>query len=740
MRQHQKIMKTLFMISKSRNFYRVKILAFILFTAQLYGVKAQCPVALNQTYNTDLIINSSCTLPVNGTYIFDPGIKIIVQTGATLTVSQGVTLNSSSLISAWAGIVVQAGATVELQTDAAIKNAEIGVMVESGGTLKATEAKFINNRIGAYFNPGSNQDNYFRKCNFEWNDNYYSSLFMSFGQMLIGSDYQNEKEEFFQHVFLNDIDDVKFYGNVFTNKRSYLLWGTDASGTTQFKWKARGVAIASHNSSFLVNNDAPCYYKYDPTPPPRDPNCVPCHGAQNIFSGLYTGIVLLGNDNYNDHADIKGARFIDNGWGVRRPTRYFDPLLISSDPISHILLQTDVFITTPAVVRNIFVADCKFELTASLVPNHTGNKVLTKGGAVCLRKCSDVTVFNNIVVFDIAPSMTSGMCLDNQSAAYHMEENGFGVIYLEDCDGPGSKKIIRNAIEMNIEEEMACNYPGGNNCVIFEGMNENVDFTCNRFFMNNYLLFAPGNLYADILFLNNSQAAYSPSAMGSSVSGAFNRFSAEWTGYTPNPSSPQFDKFDIAFSSTALTNAMDWQNGSSHQKINYFFGTNPSPLLVPDKIFNNPGNVNLEAFPASSNTMCGDMAFCGSYLQQNTIPDETGGPVAPGGGMPSGPAINAFQASPNPTAGIVVLTWDFGTPHIIDENGNPVGGGGAIASGGTLYLLDAFGNLITGFPPMVFTGITGNLTFDLSNYPPGVYYIRVITDTGFVYTIMIIKL
>jgi len=52
-------------------------------------------------------------------------------------------------------------------------------------------------------------------------------------------------------------------------------------------------------------------------------------------------------------------------------------------------------------------------------------------------------------------------------------------------------------------------------------------------------------------------------------------------------------------------------------------------------------------------------------------------------------------------------------------------------------IYDSNGNLIL---TQTITGTTGEAGIDISGYPPGIYRIKIITDTGLVYWITIVKI
>lgn len=272
-------------------------------------------------YSGNVTISSGATLTVYNTIKFEENAGIVIQPGGKLVVNGGTLTNACS-DKLWKGITV-AGSTTTPQneqtqgsvilTNATIENALVAVNAallkggSNGGIIRATNTNFVNNvqaiDYGSYENKdasGAIIDNVgtFTRCTFTVNS---SNLFAANGR------------SFIQHVKLNKVRGIKFYGCAFSNETGIGGTGIDAmnAGFTVREYCAINMANKcacpeNFNSPSVFENltcgirveniENPCYINIDQSEFENNTSSVSIHASCNysITRNLFSNIQLYG--------------------------------------------------------------------------------------------------------------------------------------------------------------------------------------------------------------------------------------------------------------------------------------------------------------------------------------------------------------------------------------------------------------------------------------------------------------
>jgi hypothetical protein len=664
---------------------------------------SQCP---SGTGNNDVTLTSSCT--INSTVTFNAGKTLTVPNGKTLTLSSGALLNTSSPTSAWGGIIVESGGVLLISDWATVQNALKGVTVKSGGTISAAKGKFINNRFDIWFEPDPNLSVTcaLKEVVFEWNSDYYSSLFFPVQYTdpndpntqipFPGTNYlpQANKENL-AHVVIDQAFKVEFRGCIFSNKRNWLDWeapGTDPDAVTNMtmQFQERGMGILANNAAFIVKNMEPCTYRYDD--PSIDENCVPCNGKKNIFIGLGMGIVFDNfsvdeNINLNARIDIIGADFINNLYGI---TSYEGKIFIPNT----------INFGFAGDFNKIAITQCRFVVDES-IKYLTARKPGSKTNGIFLDGVDNFIINRNTFNFDYNTGITVGVCeLDNPipmvkgSAAITVRQSNNGI-------STNSNVVSNNFVYYDME--ISCTYYAGG--IIFINENPNVALNCNRIETGTHF----GNpIMYDLGFLKESGSSSSfMTSIGTPGTSVQNRFA-------PITSCGANQIFNIGFSDGSSPTWFDaWSNTAP---INYYYinssWQNPS--------CNANAASNLSKILATTTNSCPITAKgCGFFNHVRTAPNMN---------YQYDPEISypgsSVGLNPNPVSGTGTLTWNF------TEMGTDF-------APFTVTIVDLNGNIMP-IPIGPQSAITGSTDIDLSSLPPGYYYL-IINVNGYTWKILFIK-
>ena len=246
-------------------------------------------------FNRDIIINSNVNVTVNDTLFLGDSVHIIVNAGATLTLSSCTLTNLCDNIM-WEGIILNYALTSQnrahlISTNSTIENAKIAILTNGyimginyfAGYINATNTTFRNNKesINILNNSGSN-NSVFNVCSFTINDNNNFDVTNAFSN----------------HVKLSHADDIYFFGCTFNNLTDTLNTGT---------YRGRGIYALS--SKFTVDEYCTSYSS--------DTICI-CNVSSmpSIFERLGYGIEAI-TDGTNKLMTVQRSNFICNGYNIK---------------------------------------------------------------------------------------------------------------------------------------------------------------------------------------------------------------------------------------------------------------------------------------------------------------------------------------------------------------------------------------------------------------------------------------
>nr|NQU91222.1 T9SS type A sorting domain-containing protein [Bacteroidota bacterium] len=245
-------------------------------------------VLLPGPYNTDIVVQNGAVLEIYDAVLFHEDAKIIIQPGGKLILDGGTLTNACG--DYWQGIEVWGNPSasqiaanqgiLEVKHGGTIENAEVAVRVGSedytgkgGGMVYADDGIFLNNDIGAWFDPysyASDNVSYFNECTFDYTDPISG-------------------EGTFTFVKLNDVHHVSFIECAFTNNSNHVF---------------TGLGIESTNAIFSVEGFCTAYSGDDCTA-----------WDSSYFYNLDYGIYATAS-NSTDLADVRHTTFEDNYKGI----------------------------------------------------------------------------------------------------------------------------------------------------------------------------------------------------------------------------------------------------------------------------------------------------------------------------------------------------------------------------------------------------------------------------------------
>lgn len=271
-------------------------------------------VSTDQTFTgdfypgTNIIVEPGATLTVTGTLYMSIGSKIIVKPNGRLVVDGGTITNGCG--SLWGGIEVwgdksqsqfdisgvNAQGEVLMTNGAIIEHAEVAVRLikpgdwnSSGGFIRAYNSTFRNNKKDVEFAPYSN----------DYNGTHYANK-SYFSNVVFTWDVYFRREIPLGHVTMYKVDGINFSGCTFDDDR---IAGTYPSSTNC-------IGIRSIDSKYRVS--ARCTTTSGCTGEIGDGSTT---WDPTIFENLYFGIYASNATNLYT-VNIDRCQFIDNGYGV----------------------------------------------------------------------------------------------------------------------------------------------------------------------------------------------------------------------------------------------------------------------------------------------------------------------------------------------------------------------------------------------------------------------------------------
>jgi nitrous oxidase accessory protein NosD len=216
-----------------------------------------------------IVVASSSTLTVKDTVFLSANTSITIQPGGKLIIDGGVLTNACSG-ALWQGITVWGDPNlppntlyqgyVQVINGGKIENAQCGITVKAGGIVTGTNAHFVNNTIGVFFDDQSNGGS-FTRTNFELNDNYLGET---------GSGVWGDKRDFEAHIKMWNSGNVTVTGCNFTSTAPYYR-------------NSRNIGISSLNSFLEVK-------EYCTKTPLSGKFCNESDMTRSRFQGLTLGV------------------------------------------------------------------------------------------------------------------------------------------------------------------------------------------------------------------------------------------------------------------------------------------------------------------------------------------------------------------------------------------------------------------------------------------------------------------
>jgi uncharacterized protein involved in tolerance to divalent cations/photosystem II stability/assembly factor-like uncharacterized protein len=257
----------------------------------------------NRSFNTNVVVNAGVTLTIKGTVNFAENTRLIIMPNARVILDGGKLTNGCGGM--WEGVNVggtgnqpqtpfsgglsQYQGIIDLTNNATIENARNGISTSLvdingnyiwtsfGGIIRATNAKFINNRRDVEFMsyPTYNNLSYFNNCLFEVN------------QLLVGGVLP------YARISMWNVKNVNIRGCNFKY-----------SAGNAYPSLSRGYGIRTIDAKYNVGDYCTSFFYPCPTG----------NTIQSKFENWDYGI-LSENSNVLMNANINHTIFINNGWG-----------------------------------------------------------------------------------------------------------------------------------------------------------------------------------------------------------------------------------------------------------------------------------------------------------------------------------------------------------------------------------------------------------------------------------------
>ena len=244
----------------------------------------------NQLLSAPVSLYNNATLTNTGIIKSNENADIAVYAGGKLIVDGGTLTNASSGIM-WKGITVQGSlktgisGSVVLQNGGIIKNALLGIHALWGGSVTATDAYFLNNKVGAQMEQGSTAT----FTNTQFNTTYsYPGNYLTFDV----------------HLKLFNNNPVIVSGCTFVNETDHVQIGGKTNNT--------GIQVFNANMTCLNNS----FSGFCTALSANNSGKIPfLFVSNNIFSNNINGIKLNGN-NYHNVRDNQLALTIKDAVGI----------------------------------------------------------------------------------------------------------------------------------------------------------------------------------------------------------------------------------------------------------------------------------------------------------------------------------------------------------------------------------------------------------------------------------------
>jgi hypothetical protein len=322
--------------------------------------------------DANVYVDNGAELTITGTYGFIDDVDLNVKPGGRVIIEGGLLTNVCS--STWKGVDVWGNdelsqypisnqGYLSIINGGTIKNAEQAVQVAnassltsyakgtSGGIVKCDSAIFLNNVYDVIIypyrniNPGTGGEvpNF---CTFR--NSYFLTDYGAPGSVA--------------HVYLRDVDGIKFRGCTFENKTDFVYNGLN---------EKVDVGIYSFNSGFYVEDYCTDYY-------------TPCeHTKLSHFNKLRYGIYAI-NSTASKYISIDTAIFLNNLTGIYMSA--VDNQRITSNDISINHYQDFAVAYDDARPVGLYLEACKYYMVEentfknkSTVENATGIHILNSG-------------------------------------------------------------------------------------------------------------------------------------------------------------------------------------------------------------------------------------------------------------------------------------------------------------------------------------------------------------------------
>lgn len=306
----------------------------------------------SRSFNTNVVVNAGVTLTIKGTVNFAENTRLIIMPNARVILDGGKLTNGCGGM--WEGINVggtgnqpqtpfsgglsQYQGIIDLINNATIENARNGIstsLVDNngnyiwtsfGGIIRATNAKFINNRRDVEFMsyPTYNSLSYFNNCLFEVN------------QLLVGGVLP------YARISMWNVKNVNVRGCNFKY-----------SAGNAYPTLSRGYGIHTIDAKYNVGDYCTSFFYPCPTG----------NTIQSKFENWDYGI-LSQNSNVLMIANINHAKFINNGWGGAKLSGMHYPVFNSCE----------VEVGNEYQSYGLYLENCKYyKIQNNTFTNTTGN-------------------------------------------------------------------------------------------------------------------------------------------------------------------------------------------------------------------------------------------------------------------------------------------------------------------------------------------------------------------------------
>jgi subtilisin family serine protease len=225
----------------------------------------------SQLLSVPVEIRQRGTLTIRDTLKCNENTKITVQPGGKLIVSGGTMSNIGNKL--WKGITVLGDLNlppiqnyqgyIQILNNGKIENAQCGITVKGGGLVNVSNAHFVNNTIGVFFNLNAGGGT-FTQTNFILNNNYLGET---------GSGANGDMRDFVAHLKMQ-------------NSREVSVMGCNFSSTAPLYYNYKNKGIEAINTNLVLKEYCPPNALIDPQTGFCDASAM----IRNYFSGFFHAI------------------------------------------------------------------------------------------------------------------------------------------------------------------------------------------------------------------------------------------------------------------------------------------------------------------------------------------------------------------------------------------------------------------------------------------------------------------